>query len=81
MMKVNPESVALSQRILESLRRQLASVSPENTSEMTYKERYSITTEWAARHLAKDLMEMNGPDEFVTERDDQRINELETGRY
>jgi hypothetical protein len=78
MMTVNPESVALGQQILGSLRRQLASVSPErNTSEMTYRERYSATTKWAARHLAKDLMEMNGPDEFITERDDQRINELE----
>jgi hypothetical protein len=48
-----------------------------NTSEMTYRERYLATTEWAARHLAKDLMEMNGPDEFITERDDLRITELE----
>lgn len=54
--------------------RQLA---PTNTSEMTYRERYNATTEWEARHIAKDLMEMNGPDEFISERDDELITAAE----
>jgi hypothetical protein len=48
-----------------------------NTSEMTYRERYNATTAWTARHIAKDLMEMNGPDEFISEHDDQVISKAE----
>jgi len=49
----------------------------ENTSEMTYRERYNSTIGWEARHIARDLMEMNGPDEFISEQDDLRIAQAE----
>lgn len=48
-----------------------------NTSEMTYRERYDATVGWEARHIARDLMELNGPDEFISEQDDARISKAE----
>jgi hypothetical protein len=40
---------------------------------MTYRERYLQTTGWIARHLAKDLMEMNGANEIVSVHDEALI--------
>jgi hypothetical protein len=52
-------------------------ISLANTSSMTYRERYNVTAGWEARHIAKDLMEMNGPDEFLSEHDDAQIAKAE----
>ena len=65
------------ERAVEAARGVIRQLEPRNTSEMTYRERYNATTGWEARHIAKDLMETNGADEFVLERDDLRITEAE----
>lgn len=48
-------------------------VSREMESGETYGQRYNRTTEWKARHIAKDLMEMNGKDAVVSAHDEQLI--------
>jgi hypothetical protein len=72
-----PEYIERSQQIVDRLKAQLRAFESPNTSEMTYSERYAVTAGWEARHIAKDLMEMNGAGEFISERDDQRIEEAE----
>jgi hypothetical protein len=44
---------------------------------MTYQERYDKTNVWSARHIAKDLMLMNGKNEIVSERDEHTICDAE----
>lgn len=73
-------AIQLSKDILLKLQGRLSRLEQHvvNTSEMTYSERYRDTTGWTARHVAKDLMDMNGADEFITEHDDERIRDAET---
>lgn len=46
-------------------------------SDETYAQRYNRTTEWTARHMANDLMMMNGRDALVSGRDEDQISAAE----
>ena len=45
---------------------------------MTYQERYDKTNAWSARHIAKDLMLMNGKTAIVSEQDEHTICDAES---
>lgn len=44
----------------------------------TYAQRYSRTTEWNARHIAQDLMNVNGKTSQVSAADEKKIATAET---
>jgi len=44
---------------------------------MTYQELYDKTSVWIARHIAQDLMQMNGASKTVSEHDEQAICDAE----
>lgn len=46
---------------------------------MTYQERYDKTNAWSARRIAKDLMQINGKNEIVSEHDERTICDAESG--
>jgi hypothetical protein len=46
---------------------------------MTYQERYDNTNAWSARRIAKELMLMKGKNEIVSEQDEHKICDAESG--
>jgi len=46
---------------------------------MTYQERYDKTNVWSARRIAKELMLMNGKNEIVSDQDEHKICDAESG--